>query len=57
MKKFLLLSVLYALVVLPSVAARERHPVRGLKKAIAMMVLFNLFYAFAVLVIWPQMDD
>ncbi|SEU27708.1 hypothetical protein [Stigmatella erecta] len=57
MKKFLLLSVLYALVVLPGVAARERHPVRGLKKAIALMVLFNLCYAFAVLVIWPQMDD
>jgi hypothetical protein len=57
MKKFLLLSVLYALVVLPGVAARERHPVRGLKKAIALMVLFNLFYAFAVLVIWPQLDD
>jgi hypothetical protein len=57
MKKFLLLSVLYAMILLPSLAARERHPVRGVKKAILMMVLFNLFYAFAVLVIWPRLDD
>jgi hypothetical protein len=57
MKKFLLLSVLYALILLPSLAARERHPVRGVKKAILMVVVFNLFYAFAVLVIWPRLDD
>lgn len=57
MKKFLLLSVLYALILLPSLAARERHPARGIKKAILMMVIFNLCYAFAVLVIWPQLDD
>ncbi len=57
MKKFLLLSVLYSLILLPSLAARERHPVRGVKKAILMMVLFNLCYAFAVLVIWPRLDD
>jgi len=57
MKKFLLLSVLYSLILLPSLAARERHPVRGVKKAVLMMVLFNLVYTFAVLVIWPQLDD
>jgi hypothetical protein len=57
MKKFLLLSVLYAMILLPSLAARERHPVRGLKKAILMMVIFNFCYAFAVLVIWPRLDD
>ncbi|HYH98378.1 hypothetical protein [Hyalangium sp.] len=57
MKKFLLLSVLYAIILLPSLAARERHPVRGVKKAILMMVVFNLVYTFAVLVIWPRLDD
>jgi hypothetical protein len=57
MKKFLLLSVLYAMILLPSLAARERHPVRGVKKAILMMVIFNICYAFAVLVIWPRLDD
>ena len=57
MKKFLLLSVLYSLILLPSLAARERHPVRGVKKAILWMVVFNLVYTFAVLVIWPRLDD
>jgi hypothetical protein len=57
MKKFLLLSVLYAIILLPSLAARERHPGRGVKKAIFMMVVFNLCYAFVVLVIWPQLED
>jgi hypothetical protein len=57
MKKFLLLSVLYANILLPSLAARERHPVRGIKKAVLSMVIFNLCYAFAVLVIWPRLDD
>jgi hypothetical protein len=57
MKKFLLLSVLYSLILLPSLAARERHPVKGVKKAVLMMVVFNLFYTFLVLVIWPQLDD
>jgi hypothetical protein len=57
MKKFLLLSVLYSMILLPSLAARERHPVRGVKKAVLMMVIFNMFYAFAALVIWPRLDD
>ncbi len=57
MKKFMLLSVLYAMILLPSLAARERHPARGVKKTILMMVIFNLCYAFAVLVIWTRMDD
>jgi hypothetical protein len=57
MKKFLLLSVLYSLILLPSLAARERHPVRGVKKAVLWTVLFNLVYTFAVLVIWTRLDD
>ncbi len=57
MKKFLLLSVLYAMILLPSLAARERHPARGVKKTILMMVIFNLCYAFMVLVVWTRMDD
>ena len=57
MKKFILLSVLYSLYMLPSLAARERHPARGLKKTILMMVVFNLCYAFMVLVVWTRMDD
>lgn len=57
MKKLLLLSVLYAILLLPLLAARDPHPMRGVKKAMLMMVLYNLWYAFAVLNIWTQMKD
>ncbi|HSP80157.1 MAG TPA: hypothetical protein VLQ93_16620 [Myxococcaceae bacterium] len=57
MKKFILMSVLYAIILLPSLAARERNPVRGVKRAMAMMVAFNFFYAFLVLVVWMQLED
>jgi hypothetical protein len=57
MKKLLLLQVLYALLIIPSLAARNPHPVRGLKWALLLIVLFNIWYAVAVLVIWPQLED
>jgi hypothetical protein len=57
MKKFILMSVLYAIILLPSLAARERNPVRGVKRAMVMMVAFNFFYAFLVLVVWMQLED
>ncbi len=57
MKKFILMSVLYAIILLPSLAARERNPMRGVKRAMAMMVAFNFFYAFLVLVVWMQLED
>ena len=57
MKKLLLLHVLYAILILPSLAARNPHPIRGLKWGLLMMVLFNLWYAFAVLVIWPKLEN
>jgi hypothetical protein len=57
MKKFLLMSVIYSTLILPILAARERNPVRGVKKAVAMFVAYNFFYAFLVLVIWTSMED
>ncbi len=56
MKKFLLMSVVYALIVLPSLAARERNAVRGVKRAVASFVAFNFVYIFLVLVVWMSMD-
>jgi hypothetical protein len=56
MKKFLLMSVLYALLVLPSLAAREPNAVRGVKRAVAMFVAYNFFYIFVVLVVWMSME-
>jgi hypothetical protein len=57
MKKFLLMSVIYATLILPILAARERHPTRGAKKAVAMFVAYNFLYAFLILVIWTAMAD
>jgi hypothetical protein len=56
-KKLILLQILYAVLVIPSLAARNPHPIRGLKWGLLMMVLFNLWYVFAVLVIWPTLED
>lgn len=55
MSKLILLSVLVAMVALPAWAARERHPRRALKRAVLLMVAFNLAYAFAVLVLVPRL--
>jgi hypothetical protein len=57
MKKLLLMSVLYATIILPSLAARERNPSRGVKRAVAMFVAYNFLYVFLVLVIWTSMED
>jgi hypothetical protein len=57
MKKFILMSVLYAILILPSLAARDRNAARGVKRAVAMVVAFNFLYAFLVLVIWTSMED
>lgn len=57
MKKFILMSVLYAIIVLPSLAAREPNAMRGVKRAVAMFVAYNFLYAFLVLVVWTAMED
>lgn len=57
MKKLILMSVLYAVLILPSLAARERNAVRGVKRAVAMFVAYNFLYAFLVLSVWTQLED
>jgi hypothetical protein len=57
MKKFILMSVLYAILILPSLAARERNAVRGVKRAVAMFVAYNFIYAVLVLMVWTTMED
>jgi hypothetical protein len=57
MKKFILMSVLYAVLILPSLAAREHNAVRGVKRAVAMFVAYNFLYAFLVLVVWTSLED
>lgn len=54
MAKLLLLSICLALVGAPLMAARDPYPVRGLRKALLGVMLFNLFYMFLLRVVVPR---
>ena len=54
MSKLLLLSVLIASIALPTIAAREKNPKRGLRKAIIYMLLFNVFYLFGLIFLYGR---
>lgn len=55
MSKLILMSVLIFIIALPAKAARDPHPVRGLKKAILWFFLFNAAYTYGVLVWVPKL--
>ena len=48
MRKLLLLSVVVAMLVVPIIAARSSNPKRGLRNAVVVFALFNVFYIFAI---------
>lgn len=54
MAKLLLLSVCVALVAVPLWTSRDPLPGRGLKRALAGVALFNLFYVLLVRVVIPR---
>ncbi len=55
MQKAIVVSILVATVGLPVWAARDRSPVRGLKKTVFYLAMFNLFYLFAIRVLYPRL--
>ena len=55
MGKLVLLSVLGALVVIPVLASRDQVPARALKRTVFFTLLFNVFYAFAALFVYPRL--
>jgi hypothetical protein len=55
-QKLLLISILFATLILPIRAARHSHPVKGLRKAILYAVAFNAFYALAILYLYPRLS-
>lgn len=55
MQKFILISILFANVAIPIWAARERSPGKGLKKAIVSMLVFDVVYLAALLVVYPRL--
>ena len=55
MKSLLLNSVLIATVVIAVRTGSDPNPRRGLQRAVVGMCLFNAFYAFALLFIYPRL--
>lgn len=53
MAKLILLSILAATVVVPSLAARETNAARGIKKLLVRMFAFGIFYWVAVMFLTP----
>jgi len=53
--KLLLLSIVIGLIGIPVLAARQRHPVRGLRFALLGLVLLHVTYAFFVRVVLPRL--
>lgn len=56
MQKMLLNSILIATLVIPTLAARDPIPRRGLKKALAYVALFDFAYLIGVLYIYPRLS-
>lgn len=56
MAKLLLLSTVLVSIVWPIIAAQDSNPRRGLRRAVQGLVLYNIFYVFAVLEIYPRMS-
>jgi len=54
MAKLLLLSICLALVSIPLMASRDPYPVRGLKRALMGVLLFNLVYVFLLRIVIPR---
>jgi cyanate permease len=44
MKSLLLMSVFFANVLIPVLAARDKNPRRGVKRMLVLMLLFNALY-------------
>jgi hypothetical protein len=55
MQKFILISILFADVLIPLWAARDANAIRGLKKALFYMCIFNAMYLLLVMFLYPRM--
>lgn len=48
MSKLILLSIIVAMVAIPARAAREKNARKGLRKVVIQMLVFEVFYLFAL---------
>lgn len=54
MQKIILMSVIYATAIIPLLAARDTSARRGLRRAIAWLLAFNVIYLLAVVFLYPR---
>jgi hypothetical protein len=54
MSKLILLSIMLGMITIPTRAARDPNPRRGLKKALKQVLIFEAFYTFALLFLWGR---
>ena len=54
MSKLILLSILIAMVAIPTHAARNSDPQKGLRRAVVNMLVFEAFYAFSLIYLWGR---
>ena len=55
MQKLILVSILFAAVAIPIWSARDRNALRGLKKALFAMLVFDVLYVLAVMFLYPRL--
>ena len=55
MAKLVLMSVIIGSIMMPVFAARAANAMRGLKKTIVLMFVFNALYFLAVRYIYPRL--
>ena len=53
--KFLLLSVVIGMILIPILAARDANAQHGLKKTLLLVLVFNLLYLFALQFVYPHL--
>lgn len=55
MAKLILISILFATVAVPMRAASDSSPTRGLRRAVGLLVCFNLLYLILVVFVYPRL--
>jgi hypothetical protein len=54
MSKLILISMIIAMIWIPARAAREKSARKGFSKAVKYTLIFDAFYAFALLYLWGR---
>lgn len=56
MKKFILLSFILAMVVIPARQARSKDARLALKRVVVQMAIFDVVYLVLLLYVWPRLS-